>query len=69
MIRHASFFIQLIALSDRKKFHGLLYRHNAERFAKKINSWDHFVAMLFYQLAQAKSLREICGAWHVAWVN
>ena len=24
-------------------------------------SWDHFVGMLFCELAQAKSLREICG--------
>jgi hypothetical protein len=61
MVRHASLFSQLIALLDRKKFNGLVYRHNAERFAKKFNSWDHFVAMLFCQLAQAKSLREICG--------
>lgn len=61
MVKHASLFSQLIALLDRKKFHGLVYRHNAERFAKKFNSWDHFVAMLFCQLAQAKSLREICG--------
>lgn len=61
MVRHASLFSQLIALFDRKKFHELVYRHNAERFAKKFNSWDHFVAMLFCQLAQAKSLREICG--------
>ncbi|MBU1163708.1 MAG: DUF4372 domain-containing protein, partial [Proteobacteria bacterium] len=28
---------------------------------KKYSSWDHFVAILFCQLAQAKSLREICG--------
>ncbi len=33
----------------------------AERYAKGYSSWDHFVAMLFCQLAQAKSLREICG--------
>jgi hypothetical protein len=61
MVRHASLFSQLIALLDRKKIHGLVYRHNAERFAKNFNSWDHFVAMLFCQLAQAKSLREIYG--------
>ena len=61
MVKHASLFSQLIALIDRKKFHGLVYRHNSERFAKKFNSWEHFVSMLFCQLAQAKSLREICG--------
>lgn len=61
MVKQASLFSQLIALFDRKKFHGLVYRHQSERFAKKFNSWDHFVAMLFCQIAQAKSLREICG--------
>ena len=62
MIKHASLFSQLIEMIDRKKFHELVYRHKSERFAKKFNSWEHFVAMLFCQIAQAKSLREICGA-------
>jgi len=61
MVRHASLFSQLIALFDRKRFYELVYRHQSERFAKKFPSWDHFVAMLFCQVAQAKSLREICG--------
>ena len=61
MVRHASLFSQLVALFNRGQFHGLVFRHKAERFAKAFNSWDHFVAMLFCQLAQAKSLREICG--------
>jgi hypothetical protein len=61
MVQHASLFSQLIALIDRKKFHQLVYRHQTERFAKKFNSWDHFVSMFFCQVAQAKSLREICG--------
>jgi hypothetical protein len=33
----------------------------AERYSKGFSSWDQFVAMMFCQLAQAKSLREICG--------
>ena len=47
--------------SDRGQFFNLVFRHQAERCAKGFSSWDHFVAMLFCQLAQAKSLREICG--------
>lgn len=61
MVRHASLFSQLVALFNRGQFHNLVFVHKAERFAKNFNSWDHFVAMLFCQLAQAKSLREICG--------
>jgi hypothetical protein len=34
--------------------------HSAERYSKGFNSWDHFVSMLFCQLGQARSLREIC---------
>ncbi|MEZ4568321.1 MAG: IS4 family transposase [Desulfobacterales bacterium] len=61
MVKQASLFSQLIALIDRKKFHQLVFRHQTERFAKKFNSWEHFVSMFFCQIAQAKSLREICG--------
>ena len=61
MVRHASLFSQLVALFEKKKFYELVYRHQSERFVKKFNSWDQFVSMLFCQIAQAKSLREICG--------
>ena len=61
MVRHASLFSQLVAIFNRNQFHNLVFRHKAERYSKGYNSWDHFVAMLFCQLAQAKSLREICG--------
>jgi len=61
MVRHASLFSQLVALFNRGKFHGLVFRHQAESYSKGFFSWDHFIAMLFCQLALAKSLREICG--------
>jgi hypothetical protein len=61
MIHRASLFSQLVALFRRQQFHRLVIEHRAERYSKGFSSWDHFVAMLFCQLAQAKSLREICG--------
>ena len=61
MIRCASLFSQLIGIFDRHEFSRLVLKHNAERYAKSYSSWDQFVAMLFCQLAHAKSLREICG--------
>jgi len=61
MVRYASLFSQLIALFSRQKFYELVFKHKSERYSKGFNSWDHFIAMLFCQLAQAKSLREICG--------
>lgn len=61
MVRCASLFSQLVALFSRVQFYQLVSKHGAERYSKGYSSWDHFVAMLFCQLAQAKSLREICG--------
>jgi hypothetical protein len=61
MVRCASLFSQLVALFSRSHFYRLVRKHGAEHYSKGYSSWDHFVAMLFCQLAQAKSLREICG--------
>jgi hypothetical protein len=61
MVRHASLFSQLVGLFNRQRFYELVYRHGSERYAKGFSSWDQFVAMLFCQIGQAKSLREISG--------
>jgi len=61
MVRCASLFSQLVALFSRVQFYQLVVKHGAERYCKGFSSWDHFLAMMFCQLAQAKSLREICG--------
>jgi hypothetical protein len=60
MIRQMSLFSQLLNEFSRPAFVGLVRKHQTERCAKGFSSWSHFVAMLFCQLAQAKSLREIC---------
>jgi hypothetical protein len=57
--RCASLFSQILNLIDRPAFDGALARTGAEKRAKGFSSWDQFVAMLFCQVAQAKSLREI----------
>jgi len=61
MIKYASIFSQLLAFFDRNTFNKLVKKHSTERYSKKFKSWDHFVSMLFCQVAQAKSLREITG--------
>ena len=61
MVRCASLFSQLVALFSRVQFYQLVVKHGSERYCKAFSSWDHFLAMMFCQLAQAKSLREICG--------
>jgi hypothetical protein len=59
MIRHASLFSQVLSLIDRNHFARVAKDLNAEKHAKGFTCWGQFVAMLFCQLAQAKSLREI----------
>ena len=54
-----SLFSQILQIMPRSSFLRLVYDNKAERYAKGFSSWDQYVAMLFCQLAQAKSLREI----------
>lgn len=61
MVKHASLFSQIISIFNRGQFYQLVSKYEAEKHAKGFGCWDQFVAMLFCQLAQAKSLREICG--------
>ncbi len=58
-LRHASVFSQLLSIINRMEFSRLVKQTNAEKGAKGFSCWDQFVAMMFCQLAQAKSLREI----------
>jgi hypothetical protein len=59
MVRSASLFSQILSLIDRHAFAALGKELKAEKAAKGFSCWDQFVAMLFCQLAQARSLREI----------
>jgi hypothetical protein len=55
----SSLFSRLLSLVDRNRFAKLVRETGSERRSKGFASWDHFVAMLSCQLAQAKSLREM----------
>ena len=60
MNRVCSIFAQLLQLFPRGQFQQAVAEHKAERHARGFTCWSQFVAMLFCQLGQAKSLREIC---------
>jgi hypothetical protein len=66
MVRTASIFSQILGLVDRVAFRRIASDTQANRFTKKFTAWEHFVAMVFAQLAQAKSLRETCDGLHCA---
>src|SRR5215813_13105556 len=59
MVRTASLFSQILCLFQRHEFARHVRDLKAEHRAKGFSSWSQFVAMLFCQLAQARSLREI----------
>jgi hypothetical protein len=61
MNRVCSIFAQLLQLFPRVLFQEEVNKHEAERHARGFSSWGQFVAMLFCQVGQAKSLREICN--------
>lgn len=58
-VRNGSLFSQLLSLFNRNDFSRHVSDLEAEYQSKGFSCWDQFVAMLFCQLAQAKSLREI----------
>ena len=59
MQRVCSIFGQILQLIPRRSFEAAVQQHQTERHARGFSSWSQFVAMLFGQLVQAKSLREI----------
>src|SRR5258708_9897735 len=59
MIRTGSLFTQILSLFQRSDCARHVRELKTEHRAKGFRSWDQFVAMLFCQLAQARSLREI----------
>jgi hypothetical protein len=61
MQRFCSFLSQLLQLFPRVEFEQSRRAHQAERHMRGLPCWGQFVAMLFCQLGQAHSLREICG--------
>jgi hypothetical protein len=61
MNKFSSIFGQILQIFDKRDFIHAVRDTNAERSAKGFTCWEQFVAMLFCQLGQAHSLREICG--------
>jgi len=59
MTNSASLFTQVLSLFQRSDFARQVRELKAERHARGFTCWAQFVSMLFCQLAQARSLREI----------
>jgi hypothetical protein len=57
----SSIFGQILRIFPKSQFYSAVKGTQSEKGAKGFTCWDQFVAMLFCQLGQARSLREICG--------
>src|SRR5919205_4579841 len=60
-MRYCRIMNQLLQIFPRKEFEEEVRSTRSEHHARGFASWDHFVSMLFCQLADAQSLREITG--------
>ena len=61
MNKFSSIFGQILQLFSKREFYEAVHETGSEKGAKGFTCWQQFVGMLFCQLGQAHSLREICG--------
>jgi len=54
-------FAQILQTLDRVSFKKLVAKHQTDKHEKGINSWTHFVTMLFCQFSKLNSLRDVCN--------
>ncbi len=61
MNQFSSIFGQILQIFPKTEFYSAVKETRSEKGAKGFTCWGQFVAMLFCQLGQARSLREITG--------
>ena len=61
-----SIFAQLLKSVSRRCVGTIADRHMAEAYDKKFRLWDHVVAMVFAQLADVRSLRQLQATWNAS---
>ena len=55
-------FAQLVAFLDRSKFNRIVAKYNGDRYVKHLTCWNQFLAMMFGQLSNRESLRDLIVA-------
>jgi hypothetical protein len=66
---NVSLFNQVLGCIDRQIFNKVVDSHKSDKYSKGINTWTHFVSMLFMQLGNMNSLRDICTGLNSATGN
>ncbi len=64
-----SLFSQVLKQIDSSIFNRLVTKHGCDKFSKGINTWTHFVSMLFMQMSKVDSLRDISNGLRSATGN
>lgn len=62
-------FNQVLRQINRRIFNRLVDKHKTDKYSKGINTWTHFVSMLFMQLSKVDSLRDISNGLRSATGN
>lgn len=55
-------FSQLVSFLDRNHFNYLIRKYNGDKYVKHLTCWNQFLAMMFGQLSNRKSLRDLIVA-------
>lgn len=55
-------FAQLVAFLDRSMFNHIVAKYNGDSFVKHLTCWYQFLAMMFGQLSNRESLRNLIAA-------
>ncbi|MFH1196556.1 MAG: IS4 family transposase [bacterium] len=58
-MNNITLFSQILQQINRNIFHKAVNQYQTDKHSKGINSWAHFVAMIFCHLSKAQSIREI----------
>ena len=55
-------FAQLVAFLNRSKFNRIVTKYNGDKYVKHLTCWNQFLAMMFGQLSNRESLRDLIVA-------
>ena len=62
-------FSQIINKIDKHSFKSIVNKHDADKHNKGINTWTHFVSMVFLHMSKSSSLREVSDGLRSATTN
>ena len=65
MSHYSTLFSSLLLQIPRHSFETLVKQYGADRYAKKLSTWNQFTALLYAQISGLESLREIESAFSV----